>query len=98
VRIITESRLTAFWAEHPPAEMPLRNWRAIIRRAEFQSPHELKAQFSSVDFLGGGVVVFDLGGNKYRLVATMRYERQIVYIHHVLTHAEYDRRSRSGDL
>jgi mRNA interferase HigB len=98
VRIITESRLTAFWAEHPPAETPLKAWRAIIRRAQFQSPHEVKSQFPSVDFLGGGLTVFDIGGNKYRLVVTMRYDRQVVYIHHVLTHAEYDRRSRSGDL
>ena len=48
--------------------------------------------------LGGGVTVFDIGGNKYRLVVTMRYDLGRVYIRHVLTHAEYDRRSRSGDL
>jgi mRNA interferase HigB len=48
--------------------------------------------------LGSGVTVFDLGGNKYRLVVTMRYDLQRVYIRHVLTHGEYDRKCRGGDL
>jgi mRNA interferase HigB len=98
VRIITESRLTAFWKDHPPAEAALRSWRGIMRRAEFESPHQVKAQFPSVDFLGDGVTVFNIGGNRYRLVVVMRYDHQVVYIRHVLTHAEYDRPSRSGDL
>lgn len=98
MRIITESRLNAFWAEHPAAEVPLKGWRAMIRHAAFKSPHEVKAQFPSVDFLGSGTTVFDIGGNKYRLVVDMRYHTQRVYIRHVLTHAEYDQRSRSGDL
>jgi mRNA interferase HigB len=98
VRIITESRLTAFWTEHPPAEVPLKAWRALIRLARYESPHQAKAAFPSADFLGNGVTVFDIGGNKYRLVVTMRYDLQRVYVRHVLTHAEYDRRCKSGDL
>lgn len=98
MRIITESRLTTFWAEHPPAERPLKAWREIIRRSEFASPHEVKARFSTADFLGDEVTVFDIGGNKYRVVVTMRYKHQVVFIRHVLTHADYDRKSRSGDL
>lgn len=98
MRIITESRLTKFWTEHPPAERPLKAWIEIIRRSKFASPHEAKAQFPTADFLGDGLTVFDIGGNKYRLVVTMRYKHQIVYIGHVLTHAEYDRKLRLGDL
>lgn len=98
MRIITESRLTEFWTEHPPAEIPLKAWRGIIRHARYESPHEVKVQFPTTDFLGKGITVFDIGGNKYRLVVTMRYDLQRVYIRHVLTHADYDRRSRSGDL
>ncbi|HYW11453.1 MAG TPA: type II toxin-antitoxin system HigB family toxin [Longimicrobium sp.] len=98
MRIITESRLTEFWTKHPPAKSPLKVWREIIRRSTFASPHEAKTQFPTADFLGDGLTVFDIGGNKYRLVVTMRYKYQIVYIGHVLTHAEYDRKSRSGDL
>jgi mRNA interferase HigB len=98
VRIITESRLTAFWTEHPPAEIPLKAWRAVVRLARYDSPREVKAQFPATDFPGSGVTVFDIGGNKYRLIVSMRYDLQRVYIRHVLTHADYDRRSRAGDL
>jgi mRNA interferase HigB len=98
VRIITESRLTAFWTEHPPAEIPLKAWRALMRLARYESPHQVKADFPATDFLGSRVTVFDIGGNRYRLVVTMRYDLQRVYIRHVLTHAEYDRRTRAGDL
>lgn len=98
VRIITESRLSAFWAVHPPAEIPLKAWRAIIRRARYESPHEVRSHFPAADFLRAGITVFDIGGNKYRLVVTLRYDLQRVYVRHVLTHAEYDRLSRSGGL
>jgi mRNA interferase HigB len=98
VRIITESRLSTFWTEHPTAEIPLKAWRGMIRRGRFESPHEVKAQFPSVDFLRGGTTVFDIGGNKYRLVVDIRYHTQKVFIRHVLTHPEYDQRSRSGGL
>lgn len=98
VRIITETRLTEFWSQHADAEIPLKAWRRLIRGAQYKSPHEAKADFPAADFLGDGVTVFDIGGNKYRLVVTMRYDLQRVYIRHVLTHAEYDRKSRSGGL
>lgn len=98
VRIITETRLTAFWALHPDAEIPLKAWRRLMRSARYGTPHEAKADFPAADFLGNGVTVFDIGGNKYRLVVTMRYDLQRVYIRHVLTHAEYDRKCRDGDL
>lgn len=98
MRIITESRLTAFRAEHPAAEAPLKAWRGLIRHGRFESPHAVKAQFPSVDFLGGGTTVFDIGGNKYRLVVDIRYHTQKVFIRHVLTHADYDHRSESGAL
>lgn len=98
MRIITETRLTAFWREHPDAEIPLKAWRRLIRAAMHTSPHQTKAAFPAADFLGSGVTVFDIGGNKYRLVVTMRYDLQRVYIRHVLTHAEYDRLSKRGAL
>lgn len=98
MRIITESRLSAFWAEHPAAEGPLKAWRKLLRAADYESPHEVKAHFPSADFLKNGVTVFDIGGNKYRLVVTMRYDLQRVYIRHVLTHPEYDRLIATGDL
>jgi mRNA interferase HigB len=98
VRIITESRLTRFWEQHAGAEIPLKAWRRIVRAKQYKTPHEVKADFPAADFLGQGITVFDIGGNKYRLVVTMRYDLERVYIRHVLTHDEYDRRSRDGTL
>ena len=70
----------------------------MIRKAEYQTPHEVKAAFPAADFLKNGVTVFDIGGNKYRLVVTMRYDLQRVYIRHVLTHREYDDQMADGSL
>lgn len=98
IRIITESRLTAFWAEHPEAEAPLKIWRAIVRRKRYRTPNEVRADFGSADFQGNGVTVFNIGGNKYRLSVRMDYLTQRVYVRHVLTHDEYDDRSARGTL
>ena len=98
MRIITESRLTAFWREHPDAETPLKAWRRMMRSKTYETPHEVKADFSTADFLKNGTTVFDIGGNKYRLVVTMRYGMERVYIRHVMTHEEYDRRTKDGTL
>jgi mRNA interferase HigB len=98
IRIITESRLTAFWSEHADAETPLKVWRRIMRAAKYQTPHEVKADFAAADFLKKGVTVSDNGGNKYRISANVRYDMQKVFIRHVMTHAEYDRRTKDGTL
>lgn len=100
MRVISRSRLVEFWEAHPDAEAPLRAWFSIIRSTRFENPHQLRQTFGSVDFLGGHTTVFDVGGNKYRLVVDMRYDLGAgrVYVRHVLTHAEYDRLSRAGGL
>ena len=98
MRIITESRLSAFWAEFPDAEEPLKAWRAIVRAAAYRMPAEVKEQFRAASFLGNRLTVFNICGNKYRLVVTMRYDLQRVYVRHVVTHEEYDKLTRSGDL
>ncbi|HEX8696670.1 MAG TPA: type II toxin-antitoxin system HigB family toxin [Longimicrobium sp.] len=98
MRIITESRLTAFWREHPDAEEALKVWRAIIRAASYQKPSEVKEQFRSASFIGDRVTVFNICGNKYRLVVTMRYDMQKVFIRYVVTHEEYDDLTDRGAL
>ena len=64
-------------------------WYSIMSRTDLGSFAELKRVFGSVDKVGK-FTVFDVGGNKYRLVAAIHYNRKKVYIRHVLTHAEYD--------
>ena len=90
MKIISNSALRAFAAQHPQAQGPLQGWRRVIEKNRFDTWAALKAAFNTVDKVGD-LVVFNVGGNKYRLIAHIRFEKQIVYIKAVLTHTEYDR-------
>jgi len=90
MRIISRKRLREFGEGNPDAVKPLDDWYRIVRRAEYQTPQEVKAQFGSASVIGGTVTVFNIAGNKYRLVVSMRYDLQIVFVLHVFTHKEYD--------
>ena len=90
MRIISNRALRAFATQHPQSENPLMGWKRVIEKNDFSNWAELKAAFNSVDKVGE-LVVFDIGGNKFRLVAYIRFEKQIVYIKAVLTHSEYDK-------
>ena len=91
MHVISKKRLKEFWERHADAEVSLRVWHAMMEKGEFDTPHEVRDTFPAVDFVGGRRAVFDIGGNKYRLVADVRYNTGRVYIVRVLTHAEYDR-------
>ena len=82
--------LRAFWTQHPDAEEPLTRWHAILEKANPADFAALKALFGSADWVDG-YVVFDIGGNKYRLVCDVVFRSQMVFIKHVFTHAEYDK-------
>jgi len=75
---------------HPSAAAPLRQWEQVIKKAVFQNTADLRLAFSSADFVGDKTV-FNIGGNKFRLIAFVHYPRQIVFIKHILTHKNYDR-------
>ena len=92
MRIISNRALRAFALRHPAAEGPLQGWRKVIEKNRFANWSELKAVFGNVDKVGD-LTVFDIGGNKYRLIAYIRFERQILYIKNVLTHRDYDKGS-----
>ncbi|MBS0466554.1 MAG: type II toxin-antitoxin system HigB family toxin [Proteobacteria bacterium] len=89
MKIISNSSLRAFAADQPQAEAPLQGWRRVIEKNRFANWAELKAAFNTVDKVRE-LAVFDIGGNKYRLIAYVRLEKQIVYIKAVLTHRDYD--------
>lgn len=90
MKIISNSALRAFAAQHPQADVPLQGWRRVIEKNRFDTWAALKSAFNTVDKVGD-LVVFNVGGNKYRLIAHIRFEKQIVYIKAVLTHTDYDR-------
>ena len=90
VHVITRRRLKEFAARHKQAEGPLGAWYAIVAKTDFTSFAHLRQVFRSVDKVGK-FTVFDIGGNKFRLIVAIHYNRKKVYIRHVLTHAEYDK-------
>jgi len=90
VRVISNRKLLDFAARHPEASDPLQAWRKVVEATSFGHFAALKASFNSVDRVGL-FYVFDIGGNKFRLVTAIHFNRQMLYIRHVLTHAEYER-------
>jgi mRNA interferase HigB len=92
VQIIAKRTLIEFWARHPDAERPLRAWYGLVDKALWTGPADVKAMFgTTVDFVADNRVVFDIGGNKYRLVIHVAYSYRRVLIKFVGTHAAYDR-------
>lgn len=90
MHIITRRRLVEFWAIHPDARVPLEHWFTIISKTDYASFAALRKTFPSADQVDR-FTVFNIGGNKIRLIAAIHYNRKKVYIRHVLTHAQYDR-------
>lgn len=89
----------AFAAKHPPAVKSLNDWCSRIRRANCTNFNELRNEISgSVDSVGNDMYIFNIGGNNYRLVAGIHFNKQIVYIRAILTHKEYDEHNKNGTL
>jgi len=91
MRVISRRVLSEFSRQHRQAETPLSAWYAVVKAKRYLDSHQVKADFGTADFRKNGIVIFNIGGNKYRLVAHFRYDIGFVYIRHVVTHAEYDR-------
>jgi mRNA interferase HigB len=90
MHLISQKALSNFWKKHPEAETPLRAWGLNVERLSWPDFHAVRAVYGSADQVGR-CVVFNLGGNKFRLIAVIHYNTQRVYVRNVLTHAEYDR-------
>jgi len=90
MRIIKRGALVSFWEQHPDARPSLESWYAIVRGASWQNPAELKAVYRTADLVGRRTV-FNIAGNKYRLIARVNYVSQRAFVLYILTHAEYDR-------
>jgi mRNA interferase HigB len=88
MHIISRKVLREFSRRHPDSKSALDTWFHILRTNDFYSFDALRRLFPSADKVGR-YIVFNIGGNKYRLIASIHFNRQKVYIRHVLTHAEY---------
>jgi len=90
VHIISRKALIQFWEKYPDSKTALARWFKVVKTTEFQSFGELRAVFPSADKVQDWIV-FNIGGNKYRLITSIHFNRGKVYIRYILTHAEYDR-------
>lgn len=93
MRLIARKTLVDFWAQpgRGDAERPLRVWLDDVSKARWSSPADIKAEYRIASFVANNRVVFNICGNRYRLVVAVHYRAGIVYIRFIGTHAEYDR-------
>ncbi|RJQ48722.1 MAG: type II toxin-antitoxin system HigB family toxin [Desulfobacteraceae bacterium] len=90
MHVITRKRLLEFAKKHPDCATALESWYRIVKHTDFHSFVELRHAFPSADIIGR-LTVFNIGGNKARLIAAFHYNTRRIYVRHVLTHQEYDR-------
>ena len=91
MRIIAKRTLRIYWERQPRAEQPLKAWYAVARKADWSSPADIKAVYGNASIIAGDRMVFNIGGNRYRLIIRFDYPRRIGFVQFVGTHAEYDR-------
>jgi len=94
VRIIAKRTLRQFWERdrrYADAQRALEDWHAQVSRADWATPADVKAHYGDASILKGSRVVFNINGNKYRLIVKINYPYRVVYVRFVGTHAEYDK-------
>lgn len=90
MRILKRGALEQFWRKHPDSKSSLESWYSVVRKVDWKTPAELKQVYPNADFVGRRTV-FNISGNKYRLISRVNYQTQRVFVLYILTHAEYDR-------
>lgn len=91
MHIISRKTLKDFWARYVDAEQPLKTWFDIAKRSHWQNPSEIKKIYNSADFLADNRIIFNIKGNKYRLIVRINYYSSTIFIRFIGTHAEYNK-------
>lgn len=91
MRVIAISTLRAFWNKHSDAQTPLMAWYALASRSQWRSPSDIKEAYRNASFTANNRVVFNIKGNDYRLVVLVRYDKGLLFVKFVGTHAQYDK-------
>ena len=93
MRVIAKKTLVKFWEDNPQysdAREPLEAWYREVKQEHWTSPADIKAKYGSASILQSGRVIFNIAGNKYRLVVKINYPAEIIYIRFIGTHKQYD--------
>lgn len=91
MRLISRKKLVEFWTVHVDSKEQLQAWAFEVEHAEWRTPSDVKARYGTADILRDNRVVFNIKGNRYRLVVKIEYNVQIVFIRFIGTHKEYDK-------
>ncbi|MGB9497823.1 MAG: type II toxin-antitoxin system HigB family toxin [Deltaproteobacteria bacterium] len=91
MRVISRKKLKEFWEKHPDARQSLQAWYADAKHADWKTPTDIKNIYNNVSLLANNRVVFNIKGNKYRLVVAAQYKYRIIYIRFIGSHREYDK-------
>ena len=91
MHIISRKTLLLYWAKAPETEQPLKAWFAETEKALWKNPSEIKDKYRSASILKNNRVVFNICGNKYRLIVRINYSSKVVFIRFVGTYLEYDK-------
>ena len=91
MRVIAISTLRAFCTKHSDAQTPLMAWYALASRSQWRSPSDIKEAYRNASFTANNRVVFNIKGNDYRLVVLVRYDKGLLFVKFVGTHAQYDK-------
>ena len=90
MRIISRKKLREFWEHHPDARASLESWFADVKQADWETPNDIKNVYRNTSFIANNRIVFNIKGNKYRLIIMVQYTYHLVYIRFIGTHQEYD--------
>ncbi len=96
--IITKGIIHAFADKHPNALSPLNDWYEKTKLASWKNLAAVKQTFNAVDAIGNDRYVFDIGGNKFRIIAMIHFGIRTLYIRAIVTHKEYDHLNKNGIL
>ena len=93
MRVIAKRTLREFWETrgHADSKGPLESWHAETVKSDWTSPQDIKGQFRNASILKNNRVVFNVGGNKYRLIVSIDYIRKVLFVKFIGTHRQYDK-------
>lgn len=90
MRVVSTRTIKEYYETFPDTEQPLKSWLDEARRAAWKTPQDIKSQYANASILGKNRVVFNIRGNKYRLIVAVAYQLGALYIKFIGTHSEYD--------
>lgn len=90
MRVVAKKTLRIFWEKHNDSEDPLKTWYKEASKAIWTNPSDIKAEYVKATILKNSRVIFNICGNKYRLIVEINYKRQWVFIRFIGTHKDYD--------